>query len=337
MHRLAPLLATLLLASCGSPAATPSVAPPAGAATARPVVRHVLANGVRLEVLDWGGRGDGLVFLHGLGDSPHAWDDIAPAFRDRFHVVAYAARGHGGSESRGPWDVPTLGEDLRQLLDGLGIRRAALVGWSMGGLEATELAVRHPERVAAVAFVDSYDLGGEQYAALMRSYPVPLDPAPADLAGRAAFRAWWKRVSAPDVAWTPAMRAEVEDLVAERPDGSLRLRPSDSASTALLAGLMQYHPHYDSIRAPLLTLWARPYAATAVPANAPDTMRAQAERWFRERLLPWQASVEAEVHRLVPAARVVVLDSSRHSALPFQRGDTIAAVLRRFLDDVAPR
>src|SRR4051794_22974107 len=84
-----------------------------------PAARFATVNGARLQYLDWGGQGTGLVFIHGLGDSPHAWDDIAPAFTDHFRVVAYARRAHGRSEVKGPYDHATLAEDLRVLLDTL--------------------------------------------------------------------------------------------------------------------------------------------------------------------------------------------------------------------------
>src|SRR5271165_6426931 len=80
----------------------------------------VNANGVRLNYLDWGGSGPPLILIHGLGDNPHIFDDLAPAFTDRFRVVAYARRGHGQSEAKAPYDTATLTEDLRGLMDGLG-------------------------------------------------------------------------------------------------------------------------------------------------------------------------------------------------------------------------
>jgi hypothetical protein len=49
-----------------------------------------MVNGVRVHYLDWGGTGEPLILLHGLGDSPHCFDDLAPAFTDRHRVVAYA-------------------------------------------------------------------------------------------------------------------------------------------------------------------------------------------------------------------------------------------------------
>ena len=72
-----------------------------------------MVNGVRLHYLDWGGAGPPLILIPGFGDTPHCFDDLAPALSDRYRVVAYARRGHGRSEAKSPYDTDTLVEDLR--------------------------------------------------------------------------------------------------------------------------------------------------------------------------------------------------------------------------------
>ena len=102
--------------------------------------RFVEANGVRLHVLDWGGTGPALILIHGYGDSPHVFDDIAPALTDQFHVVAYARRGHGKSSGAESYSNAALAGDLIAVMDSLGIAKASLAGWSMGGNEITAAA-----------------------------------------------------------------------------------------------------------------------------------------------------------------------------------------------------
>lgn len=311
-------------------ASSPSIGAP------EPEVRVARVNGVRLRYLDWGGgpAGPALVFLAGLGDSPHAYDAIAAAFAKRRRVIAIARRGHGGSDARPPYDIPTLAEDLRGVLDAAGIGRAVFVGWSMAGLEISELAARHPDRVAGVVFLDSYDLTAPGYDAVLRAYPLQYDPTPDDLATLANFRAYWRRINAPNVPWSPAMGAEVDDLVDQESDGRMRLRVSDGIQSALIAGLRHYHPRYAAIRAPLLVVWARPYTGAFLGPNAPETLRVKVQRWIDRALLPWQDSAMVSLGRLQPRARVVVLDSTGHSALPFQRRGEIVAELGRFLRQV---
>lgn len=89
----------------------------------------VEGDNVRLNYLDWGGDGPPLILIHGIANSPHIFDDLAPLLRDRFHVVAYARRGHGQSEApAGPYNSKVLVSDLVHLLDNLHIERASFFG-----------------------------------------------------------------------------------------------------------------------------------------------------------------------------------------------------------------
>lgn len=124
----------------------------------------VVSGGVRLHYLDWGGEGPTLLFLAGLGRSPHIYDDLAPAFRGRFRVLGLTRRGLPKSDRpEGGYDADTLVEDIRALLDRLGIDRAALVGHSFAGVEMTRFAARYPTRVGRLIYLDSaYDYGRDR-------------------------------------------------------------------------------------------------------------------------------------------------------------------------------
>src|SRR5438045_579656 len=78
----------------------------------------LMVNNVKLHYLDWGGKGDTLLFLHGMGDTAHIYDELAPKFTNQFRVLGLTRRGHG--ESAIPetgYDTATLVEDIRQFLD----------------------------------------------------------------------------------------------------------------------------------------------------------------------------------------------------------------------------
>jgi predicted alpha/beta-fold hydrolase len=155
MHRiLAAALVSALACRPAEPPAEPITAAPAWSDTAPHQERFVDANGVRLNVLDWGGTGPALVLIHGYGDSPHLYDDIAPALTDQFHVVAYARRGHGKSSGAESYTNAALAADLIAVMDSLGLAKASLVGWSMGGNEITAAAGMYPERVDRIVYLD---------------------------------------------------------------------------------------------------------------------------------------------------------------------------------------
>lgn len=84
------------------------------------------------------------------------WDQHVDALSPHFDVIAYDLIGHGGSPD--PTLVPSLlmfSEQLRSLLDHLGVERAAIVGFSLGGMINRRFAIDHPERVWALAILNS--------------------------------------------------------------------------------------------------------------------------------------------------------------------------------------
>src|SRR5687767_11153939 len=96
----------------------------------------ITVSGVRLHYLDWGGAGETMLFLHGLGDTAHIYDLLAPKFTNEFRVLGLTRRGHGQSDKpETGYDTATLVEDIRQFLDALTIRRVILVGHSLAGDE----------------------------------------------------------------------------------------------------------------------------------------------------------------------------------------------------------
>jgi len=109
--------------------------------------RFVTVNNVKLHYLDWGGKGDTLLFLHGMGATPHVYDRLAPKFTNQFRVLGLTRRGHGQSEiPETGYDTATLVEDIRQFLDALKIRRVVLAGHSFAGDELTRFGAAYPGR-----------------------------------------------------------------------------------------------------------------------------------------------------------------------------------------------
>ena len=102
------------------------------------------------------GSGPWLVLAHCLGGSREVWRGQLDAFALHRHVLAYDARGHGGSGCPpGEYDVPALADDLVRLMDELGIERASLVGLSMGGMMAQHLAAGHGDRLDKLVLADT--------------------------------------------------------------------------------------------------------------------------------------------------------------------------------------
>lgn len=115
--------------------------------------------GVQVEVLDWGGSGDTMLLITGLGDNAHVWDGFAYQFTDDFHVIGITRRGFGRSDQPpGGYDVQTRVQDDLAVLDHFDVRKAVFVGHSLAASELSELGLAYPDRVHKLVYLDAYDL-----------------------------------------------------------------------------------------------------------------------------------------------------------------------------------
>lgn len=102
------------------------------------------------------GQGSPLVFIHGHTLTAALWDDQWPVLARRFRTVRLDLRGHGRSSAPGSgYSSADFAADILGLLDHLGIARACLVGLSLGGRVALQVALSAPQRVSALVLIDS--------------------------------------------------------------------------------------------------------------------------------------------------------------------------------------
>jgi pimeloyl-ACP methyl ester carboxylesterase len=106
-------------------------------------------------------RGDGfpLLCLHGHPGSARSMGVFAQQFgearsnRSEFRVISPDLRGYGQSQCPGKFEITQHIEDLIRLLDDRGIEKAVVLGWSLGGIFAMELALRYPHRVSGLILI----------------------------------------------------------------------------------------------------------------------------------------------------------------------------------------
>ncbi|MFC3674886.1 alpha/beta fold hydrolase [Ferrovibrio xuzhouensis] len=117
----------------------------------------VRANSVMLECQVEGTPGcDWLVLSHSIATDLTMWDEQVRVFGDRFHILRYDTRGHGGSHAPpAPYSFADLEADVIGLLDAFEIERAHFVGLSLGGMIALGLAINHPDRLHSIAVCDA--------------------------------------------------------------------------------------------------------------------------------------------------------------------------------------
>jgi 3-oxoadipate enol-lactonase len=137
------------------------------AASRAPSVRFASNGPVRI-AYDVRGRGRPLVLVQGVGIGRWGWDPVADRLARRFRVVTIDNRGIGASDTPpGNYTTRAMAEDVLAVLDHAGIGRASVLGTSLGGMIAQELAIAHPERVDRLVLVATIPGGA-------RSRPMPL-------------------------------------------------------------------------------------------------------------------------------------------------------------------
>jgi pimeloyl-ACP methyl ester carboxylesterase len=101
--------------------------------------------GIAYEVV---GAGAPVLLIQGLGYGGRGWGSVVDRLAEAFLVVLYDNRGFGASDvPPGPYSVSQLVEDALAVLDAAGLERTHVVGASLGGMVAQELALTHPDRV----------------------------------------------------------------------------------------------------------------------------------------------------------------------------------------------
>ena len=244
-------------------------------------------DGVRLEVLDWGGSGRPLLLLAGLGDTAHVFDDIAPTLAARYRVVGVTRRGHPRSSSPASgYTTARLAEDLVRVMDAVGLQRPVVVGHSFAGEEMHVLGARFASRIAGLVYVDAaFDRGDRfpEYEAASRAMPPAPRPQPADLASFTTLRAFLERTFG-----SPGPEARLRARYVANADGSLRgpWSPEPAVMQAYSAEMRTMTAAYkpERIRVPALAIYAAPASVAGMmppwfKADDPD-VRARVETLY---------------------------------------------------------
>ena len=115
------------------------------------------ANGIDL-YYESHGAGPAVVLLHGFGDSGTLWDAQVAAFRDRYQVITLDMRGHARSDAPADLGIYTqdgVVEDVRAVMDAVGVERAVVGGHSLGGYTSLRFYQRYPSRVRGLILSDT--------------------------------------------------------------------------------------------------------------------------------------------------------------------------------------
>ena len=128
-------------------------------------VRFVtVEEGIRLETLDWGGRGRPVILLAGGGNTAHVFDDFALKLTGRYHVYGITRRGSPPSSiPEDGYGADRMGEDIIAAIRELQLTKPVLIGHSFAGNEMSNVASRRPDLVAAAVYLDAAHTWDEEY------------------------------------------------------------------------------------------------------------------------------------------------------------------------------
>ncbi|HEX9332058.1 MAG TPA: alpha/beta hydrolase [Anaerolineales bacterium] len=297
----------------------------------------VSVNGINLHYLDWGGSGDALLFLAGMGCNAHIFDHLAPRFTDKFHVIALTRRGHGESDHpETGYDVDILTEDIRQFMDALGIEKVILAGHSMASIELSHFAALHPKRILKLIYLDAaYDRSSASYKNMVEKSPWRKIQAPGldvDYYTEKDYFAAMKRAYPSfTVIWTEAMEQQSLHEIIKTPEGKIADRMSDAISKAVMDTLTSYVPEDSKIKAPALAFFSLSKGLNTISdewmteeqkTQIIDHVETIENSWTRE-------SIE-QFRQNVPHAKIIEIPQGHHYCF-IEQEELVYEEMRKFV------
>lgn len=277
-------------------------------------------NGVKLEVLDWGGTGRPLVMLAGLGNTAHVFDKFALKLIPRYHVYGITRRGFGDSSAPDSgYSADRLGDDVLAVIEALKLNRPVLAGHSIAGEELSSIGSRRPEKVAGLIYLDA----GYPYAFYDRARGnLILDSLEVQKKleqvrprnGPQDQRPLVHELLQTDIPQLEkALQEHLKDLESAPPPDNQPQPKFPAAATAIIDGEQKY----TEIHAPVLLIYAVPHSGG--PPLKDPAMRAAAEA-RDETNTNAQAKAFATA---VPQAHVVKLPHANHYVFDSNEADVL--------------
>ena len=269
----------------------------------------------KLEVIDWGGKGQSILFLSGLGNSAHVYDDFAPRFTDKFHVYGLSRRGFGASEqTANGYGIDTLTKDIFAVTKALHMRKVILIGHSLAGDEITTFATTYPNEVEKVIYFDAaYDHSHVEELPYPDFPPIQKD----DTTSIQNYNAYFKRIRGFTL-----------------PEDELRLigNTPDMIITAIIKGLIQ--PNYKGIRCPALAIYGQRNTAEQWFPSYPYMDSTNQQKAVNEFMPSWKMYYAEELNRFkneIPYGLIKEILGADHYVF-LTNSDETEKIVREFIN-----
>ncbi len=280
---------------------------------------------VQLEVLDWGGQGETLVFVPGLGGTAHGFDDIAPRLTEKYHVIGITRRGFGASSKPDyGYSTERLSKDILQVLDTLKIGAPILVGSSVAGEELSWIGANFPKRTAGLIYLDAaYDRTGDNTRNRQLAQSLPMRPLPtsADFTSYEAANHYFKRTGAIGIGGPEGEIMAVFNLDTAMQNSNPKIRD------AIIAQVKK--PAYEKIEVPALAIYAVPTKAEQLMKPYFDKSDPRVQQTIEEMFQITHQSELKQIQtfsKMVKNAETIVLEDASHAVWISNEDDVIKAM-----------
>ncbi len=258
------------------------------------------------------GEGYPLFLIHGFGAKKESWIAQVPELSKHFKVIRLDNRGAGKSDRpETEYTMEIFADDIKNLMDHLGIEKANVCGWSLGGMIVQNFVLKYPNRVNKVILINTNfgfpDASGPEVYKNMRLSELEakkVDPAKAWWSGtRSSFYLKFRKQmeANPSKKWYGVWSAE--DLIKES-----AINPPTAKDINMQAGALKTHNTFDrldTIKNPTLLLTAS-----------------------HDKLTP-KASME-QIHKKIPNSTLVIIDKAGHSS-PLEKTPEVNQNIIEFL------
>ncbi len=240
-----------------------------------------------------------VTFSHSLATDLGMWEPQVPAVAERYRVLRYDTRGHGGTEApAGAYTLEMLAQDAVGLLEGLGVGRTHFVGLSMGGMIGQLVALTRPDKLRSLVLCDTTS-----------RIPAEARPVWEERMHTATSRGMEPHVEPTIDRWfTPPFRERRPEAV-ERVRAMIRgTDPKGYVGCCQAIKMLDLTDRLHEIRVPTLVI-----VGEADPSTPPAAARA--------------------IHERIPGSELVVIPSAAHLS-NIEQADAFTAALTAFLDKV---
>jgi non-heme chloroperoxidase len=262
-------------------------------------------DGIKLEVVDWGGSGPALVLLAGLGDTAHVFDKFALKLIPAYHVYGITRRGFGASSTppteNANYSADRLGDDVVAVIDALKLDRPLLAGHSIAGEELSSVATHHAEKILALIYIDAgyqYALYDEKHGDLVLDSIAMRDKLDQLHLGTLHLR---PEPLAEVLAQTQQLQGELQ----QRVDDLSTLSPPHPPDNPVIVAVLDGQRKYTHIDVPVLAIFNVPHTPVflRLAQNQAQAFKSQ-----------------------VPSARVVLIPNADHYLFRTNEGDVLREI-----------